>query len=467
MPLPREPRTVPPPSDHASQSPPPRTCVPAGTARGVADQLCAYIDASPSPFHAVAEAARLLSEAGFVRMRATHHWPRDTKEVGRFLVRGGALMAWGSRSGCDPATPFRVVGAHSDSPNLRIKPSPCISRAGWDLLGVEVYGEPLLNSWLDRDLGLSGRVAVRAGDDPSGVDYRLIRVDEPALRVAQLAVHLDRGVNDEGLRLNRQTHLTALWGTGTTAADAPDFRAYLGDLTGHCPADVLGWDVMTHDLTPARRLGRVGDLVAAPRLDNLCSAFAGIRAVIDAVARPDGGQASVPVVVLFDHEEIGSVTERGGFSQLLPSVLERIVLGRGGGREDLLRALAGTMVASADMAHGVHPNYPERSEPDHPVHVNGGPVVKINARGRYATDAAGLAVFQLACEQAGVPMQHYLARGDMPCGSTIGPITAALTGAVTVDVGAPMLSMHSARELCGADDPAAYLAALTAFLTPV
>jgi len=437
--------------------------------------LCAFVDASPSPFHACAQAARMLTAAGFSQLTETDPFPA---ERGRYyLVRGGALIAWSSEAagGGSPANPFRVVGAHTDSPNLRIKPQPDLARAGWQLLGVEIYGGPLLNSWLDRDLGLSGRVAIRSS---TGVQTRLVTINEPVLRVAQLAIHLDRGAN-EGLALNPQQHLTQLWGFST---EPGDFRGYLAAAVGVEPADVLSWDVMTHDLQPSRRIGRDLDLIAAPRLDNLATSYAGVRALIAAAGAVDSGHQSsaqaslssppsqqsptIPVLVLFDHEEVGSQSERGAMSTLLPSVLERIVTSAGGGREDFHRAIAGTIVASGDMAHATHPNYPEKHEPQHPIAINGGPVLKTNVKLRYATDSAGAAAFILACEQAGVPVQHFVSRNDLPCGSTVGPMTAALLGATTVDFGAPMLSMHSAREMAGAKDPAMYAAALTAFLTP-
>ena len=293
--------------------------------------------------------------------------------------------------------------------------------------------------------------------------------------MAQLAVHLDRGAN-EALALNPQEHLRPLWGIGT---EPGDFRGYLAGALDVDAADVLAWDVMTHDLQPSRRIGRDLDLIAAPRLDNLATSYAGVRALIGAAEAMAGngrtGAAhrpmassgpSVPVLVLFDHEEVGSQSERGAMSTLLPSVLERVVTSAGGGREDFHRALAGTVVASGDMAHATHPNYPEKHEPQHQIAINGGPVLKTNVKLRYATDSVGAAAFITACDQAGVPVQNFVARNDMPCGSTVGPMTAALVGATTVDFGAPMLSMHSARELCGARDPAMYAAALTAFLYP-
>ena len=425
-----------------------------------AQGLIDFVDASPSSFHACAEAAARLTEAGFTEVVESEPFP--TAPGAHFLIRGGSLIAWDTRgayaAGLGPAAGFRVVGAHTDSPNLRIKPNPDHLKAGWQSLGVEVYGGPLLNSWLDRDLGLAGRVAVR-GEGRATVETRLFHDTTPLLRVAQLAIHLDREQN-EGLTLNRQQHLEPLWGLG----DIPgDFRRYLSEQVRVPAADLLGWDVMTHPVEPSRRLGRRSELIAAPRLDNLGTSYAGVRALVEA-ARTE--PRLVPVLVLFDHEEVGSQSERGAMSTLLPSVLERLVLAGGGSREDYWRALASTVIASGDMAHATHPNYADRHEPLHHIAVNGGPVLKINSNLRYATDSLGEAAFRLACEQAAVPMQSFVVRTDLPCGSTVGPITSALTGATTVDFGAPVLSMHSARELGGAEDPAMYVAALAAFLAP-
>ncbi|WP_109471245.1 M18 family aminopeptidase [Ornithinimicrobium cavernae] len=425
----------------------------------VATRLADYLDASPSPFHAVESSAALLEASGFTRVVETDPTPT---EPGRYLtIRGGSLIAWSTEADQGPATPFRVVGAHTDSPNLRIKPRPDLVRAGWQQLAVEIYGGPLLNTWLDRDLGLSGRVAVRGA---GGVEGRLLLIDEPLLRVSQLAPHLDRTVHTEGLKLNPQQHLVPHWGQGETAGD---FVGFVADHLGVSPGDVLGWDLMTHDLTPARRIGRDRDLLASARLDNLATSFAATIALATSAEEGQAGtSATVPVIALFDHEEVGSTTERGAQSTFLPSVLERIVLSRGGSREDYLRALAGTVIASGDMAHATNPNYADRHEAGHHVQMNGGPVLKINAQARYATDGLGAAAFRLACEQAGVPVQSFVTRTDLPCGSTVGPMTSALTGATTVDFGAPTLSMHSTREACGVADQTMYAGALAAFLFP-
>ncbi|MET9020140.1 M18 family aminopeptidase [Actinopolymorpha sp. NPDC004070] len=436
----------------------PSTDSPSAPARfAEAAGLCEFIDAAPSPFHACAEAAARLEAAGFTAVDEAARWPR---EPGRYYtVRGGSLVAWSTEQATVPHTPFRVVGAHTDSPNLRIKPHPDSTRAGWQVLAAEPYGGPLLNSWLDRDLGLSGRVSVRTSD---GTGERLLLVDRPILRVPQLAIHLDREIRETGVKLNPQQHVFPVWGVGTSPGD---FTEFVAEELKVEPGDVLAWELMTHDLAPSSRIGRDGDLVSAPRLDNLGTTYAGVRALLKAVESP-GADPLVPVLVLFDHEEVGSVSERGAASTLLPAVLERIVLAGGGDREDLLRALAGSICASGDMAHATHPNYPERHEPHHQIAVNGGPVLKVNVNLRYATDARGTGAFVSACEQAGVPLQRFVSRADMPCGSTVGPITAAGVGLTTVDVGAPQLAMHSARELCGAADPGMYVDALAAFLAP-
>ncbi|WP_374929408.1 M18 family aminopeptidase [Kytococcus sedentarius] len=429
----------------------------------VASGLISYLDDSPTPFHAVAAAAELLEAQGFTEVDETGALP---VEPGRYyLVRGGSLVAW-STEGLDAdaatSTGFRVVGAHTDSPNLRIKPRPDVSSAGYAQLAVEPYGGLIANSWLDRDLGLAGRVTLRDPQGVNGVRTELLDVDEPLLRVSRLAIHLDRDVR-EGESLNAQRQLVPHW---SVSPNAPAFTTWLAGRLGVDSTDVLGWDMMTYDLTGAARIGLDGGLIASARLDNLATSYAAVRALIDAVGDPQGALDAIPVIALFDHEEIGSMSERGAFSQLLPAVLERIVLARGGDRQDHLRALASTVIASGDMAHATHPNYADRHEPGHHIALNGGPVLKINTNLRYATDGVGTAAFRLACQQAGVPMQEFVVRSDLPCGSTVGPMTAALTGATTVDFGAPTLSMHSVREVCGAADQAMYVACLASFLDP-
>ena len=307
------------------------------------------------------------------------------------------------------------------------------------MVSLEPYGGAWLNSWLDRDLGISGRLSLRSS---GGVEDVLVRIDDPILRVPQLAIHLSD--DRKGVTLDPQRHVNAVWGAGDRPRSFVDFVA---KSTGVDPADVLAADLMTHDLTGSTLVGADRDLVSAPRLDNQGTCYAGLAAFL--AADPNG---YVPVLALFDHEEVGSTSDHGAQSELLVTVLERITLSSGGSREDFLRRTSGSMVASGDMAHATHPNYPERHEPSHLIEVNGGPVLKVQPNLRYATDGRTAAAFALACAQAGVPLQRYEHRADLPCGSTIGPMTAARTGIPTVDVGAAQLAMHSARELMGAAD---------------
>jgi aspartyl aminopeptidase len=411
--------------------------------------LCDFIDASPSPFHVCVTVAERLRAAAYIELAETDAWPTGPGKF--FTVRAGSLVAWNAIG--DPTAPFRIVGAHTDSPNLRVKQHPDRFVSGWQVVALQPYGGAWLNSWLDRDLGVSGRLSVRAGDT---IEHRLVRIDTPILRVPQLAIHLadDR----KSVTLDPQRHVNAVWGVGNGTRS---FLGYVAERAGVDADEVLGADLMTHDLTPSRLAGVNGELISAPRLDNQGTCYAGLEAFLAAEPRD-----YLPVLALFDHEEVGSTSDHGAQSDLLSTVLERIVLTGGGGREDFLRRLTGSMVASGDMAHATHPNYPDRHEPGHLIEVNAGPVLKVQPNLRYATDGRTAAAFALACRQAGVPLQRYEHRADLPCGSTIGPMTSARTGIPTVDVGAAQLAMHSARELMGADDVAAYSAALRAFLSP-
>lgn len=425
--------------------------------RSHADDLLTFIRSSPSPYHAVASAAQRLEKAGFRELRGTDDWTGTTG--GSFVVHGGALIAWYAPESLPAHTPFRIIGTHTDSPNLRIKPTPDTGSAGWRQVAVEIYGGVPLNTWLDRDLGISGRLALRA---PGGrTDSRLVQIDEPLLRVPQLAIHLDRTVND-GLALDRQRHIAPIWSLG--AADEGALLRRVAAAADADPDEVLGWDLMLHDVQPPGYLGAEREFVVSSRLDNLVSVHAGVTALA-AVATAADAPAYIPVLAAFDHEEVGSGSDTGAQSPLLERVLSRSVTARGGSSEDWSRALAGAYCVSADMAHAVHPNYAERHDPGHQPLPNGGPTVKVNVNQRYATDSAGIALFAAACERAGAPWQPFVSNNAMPCGTSIGPLTAARLGVPTVDVGVPGLSMHSARELCGAEDPGHLAAILTAFAT--
>ena len=410
--------------------------------QGLAD----FITASPTPYHAVARGAARLRAAGFTEQTESAAWERGSG--GRFLIRDGTLLAWSVPAGAGPGTPIRVFAAHTDSPTLKVKPRPDVGRAGWRQVAVEVYGGALYNSWLDRDLGLAGRLARFDGSTV------LVNIDRPLLRVPQLAVHLDRTVN-QGLTLDAQQHLLPIWGLGDPSEG--EFLSFVAASAGVDPADVAAHDLVVHDLTPPSTLGRNGELFAAPRLDNLVSVHAGLSALIAAAETSE----MIAVFVGFDHEEIGSDTATGASGPLLENLLTWLA----GGYDVRGQAFARSRCLSVDVTHAAHPNYLERHDPTHQALPNGGPTLKVNANQRYATDAPGAAAWYRACRSAGIPSQVFVGKNTVPCGSTVGPLIATRLGIRTVDIGIPVLSMHSARELCGVDDPGHLVAAATAFLT--
>jgi aspartyl aminopeptidase len=407
-----------------------------------------YLDRSPSPWHAVASAATRLEAAGLARVDEGQRWD-EVPEAG-FVERGGALVAW-RRPGGLPAG-FRLVGAHTDSPVLRVKPRPDVSAiGGWRQIAVEVYGGILNNTWLDRDLGIAGRVVSSDGS------VSLVDVDGPVARVPQLAVHLDREVNDRGLLLDRQAHLVPVWGVGPS--DVGEFSAWLAERAG---TDVPAWwELCLYDVQPSAVLGADRSLLASGRIDNLVSCWAAVSALADATS----GSDDALVIALFDHEEVGSSSTTGAGGPLLESVLDRLVAVAGGDLDDRRRLAAVSSCVSADGAHAAHPNYPERHDAGHAPTINAGPVIKVNANQRYATSPETARLFQRACEAAGCEAQVFVSRNNLPCGSTIGPISATRLGIATVDVGVPQLSMHSARELCGTRDPVSLRDALAAYFT--
>jgi aspartyl aminopeptidase len=404
------------------------------------NDLAAFLTACPTPYHAVAQAVAGLRAAGFSEQVETQPWSREPG--GRFLVRDGTLLAWWQRAS---GQPLRIFAAHTDSPTLKVKPRPDAGTAGWRQVAVEVYGGALWNSWLDRDLGLAGRLARYDGSTA------LVDIRRPLLRVPQLAIHLDRSVN-QGLTLDPQQHLLPVWGLG----DRGGFLEFVAAEAGVDPGDVAAHDLVVHDLTPPAPLGRDRELFAAPRLDNLVSVHAGLSALL--AARDSD---TTPVLVAFDHEEVGSASATGAAGPLLETVLTRLA----GGFDARAEVFAASRALSVDVTHAAHPNYLGHHDPGHRAVPNGGPALKVNANQRYATDAPGAAAWGRACRDAGVPSQVFVSRNTVPCGSTVGPIIATRLGIRTVDVGIPVLSMHSARELCGVDDPAFLVAAGRAFLS--
>lgn len=413
------------------------------------ESLSDFIQASPSSFHAVAEAARQLGAAGFVELSEADAW--DAGAGSYFVLRDGAIVAWHQPAAADATTPYRIVGSHTDSPGFKLKPQPTTATLGWLQAGVEVYGGPLFNSWLDRELEFAGRLAFRDGT------IALVRTG-PLLRFPQLAIHLDRGVNTDGLKLDPQRHLNPVIGLGDVVHN--DLVGHLAKLAGQTGAEVAGYDISVADTQPPAVFGLDGAFFAAGRLDNLSSVHATLTAFL---ALPDSLD-SISVFAAFDHEEVGSDTRSGASGPLLADILSRISGGLDASEGQRLRVFARSWCLSADAGHAVHPNYPERHDPVNRPVAGGGPILKINANQRYATDAVGAAEWARSCETAGVGYQEFVSNNAVPCGSTIGPLTATRLGIRTFDVGIPLLSMHSARELAGASDPENLSRAISSFL---
>lgn len=412
--------------------------------------LLRYIDASPTPFHAVAETVARMQAAGFRPLEEGEPW--ETQPGDRVYVTrgGGSLAAFRIGHSSVAEAGFRLVGAHTDSPNLRVKPNPDLRAHGVRQLGVEPYGGVLLHTWLDRDLSLAGRVVLESGES------RLIDFRRPILRIPSLAIHLNRRVNDQGLVVNAQKHMAPI--LALNDAEAEGFATVLAKECNARPEQILGWDLMTYATEAPTLSGLHGEFIQAGRIDNLASCHAGLSALL--AKRPDTPWTQG--LVLYDHEEVGSRSAQGAASDFLRSCLQRLA-------EDAPtayhRAVARSFLISADMAHAIHPNYADRHEPEHQPTLGGGPVIKINVNQSYATDGESWARFEAWARRADVVTQRFVVRSDMGCGSTIGPITAAELGIRTVDVGNPMLSMHSAREMGASSDVAKMIGVLDAFFS--
>jgi aspartyl aminopeptidase len=429
---------------------------PSPRARTAALDLGAFVTASPSSFHAAREAARRLAAAGFTELVETAPWTAEDVAGDRYVLRDGSLIAWSAPSGADAATPFRIVGSHTDSPALKVKPDPRFGAEGLSQVGVEIYGGPLLNSWLDRELRLAGRLAL--------ADGTTVLVDTPGLlRIPQLAVHLDRGVNKDGLTLDPQRHMQPI--IGFAGLDVLEILAHHASVRR---ADIVGMDVVTVDAQAPALFGADEEFLASGRLDNLSSVHAEVEALASVAGeeRSAGADGPAPIALLVanDHEEVGSATRSGAAGPFLEDVLVRVHAALGGDDASRRQVLASSLVLSADAGHAAHPNYPERHDPVTRPRLGEGPMLKINAQQRYATDAVGIAAFVAACDRAGVPHQHFVSHNAMPCGSTIGPITATRLGMTTIDVGITLLSMHSAREMCATADPLLLQQACASFL---
>jgi len=426
------------------------------------ESLLDYIDASPTPFHAVRELEKSLTDKGFSKLDEQGAW--EVQPEGRYFVSRNQTSLVAFTAGTAPldAAGFKIIGAHTDSPNLRLKPNPLYRKNGYLQLGVEVYGGALLTTWTDRDLSLAGRVVLRSG---KGIRTQLVDFARPLCRIPQLAIHLNREVNEKGLVLNRQNHLPPILsmdGAGPLKSDT-DLKKLVAKEIKCRVGDILGLELHLHDTQKSTLAGPEGEFIFAPRLDNLASCHAGLCALADNAGIKDPLSR---VLAFYDNEEVGSESAEGGASPFLKDVLERLLQKSAEPREALMRALARSLFVSADMAHAVHPNYSEKHDARHLPVLNGGPVIKSHAGKRYATDGISSAHFELLCEQAKVPVQRFAIRSDMFCGSTIGPITATNLGIRTVDIGSPMLSMHSIREMAGSKDHARLIRVFKKFFQP-
>lgn len=418
------------------------------SARQQVQQLLDFIDVSPSPAHAVSSVETQLAAFQFIKLDEKTPWA--LQPGGRYYVirDDSSIIIFVQGQKPLAETGFKIIGAHTDSPGLRIKPNGPGYSDGFLRLGVEVYGGPILATFTDRDLSLAGRVGYKDGQ--GGIASLLVKFDRPLLRLPNLAIHMNRGVNDDGLKLQKQNELPLILAR-ITEEQLPKayFTALLEQQTGIEKERILSWELAVYDTQKGAFWGAENEFYANSQLDNLASCHASLQALLDdSVLQSD----STLVCAFFDHEEIGSESKKGADGSFLPDVLQRIAFSTGAKNEDYARALAKSFLISADMAHAFQPNFPNAYDADHKVIVNKGPVIKVNASHRYSSENISEAQFANWCEQEDAPYQKYSHRCDLPCGSTIGPITSAKLGIRSVDVGNPMWAMHSIRESAGVFD---------------
>lgn len=411
----------------------------------IAQGLCKFISQSPTPFHATKTALTMFLNAGFIELSENDDWCIEDNTSYVVTRNNSSIIAF--RTGANLNDGLQMIGAHTDSPCLRIKPNPEIRKHGYLQLGVEVYGGALFHPWLDRDLSIAGRVS---GVNHAGeVISELIDFEYPVATIPNLAIHLDREANSKRT-INPQLHLPLILGNEDIS-----FNDLLLKLCKQDLIRILDFELSVYDTQAPAIVGLNGEFVCAARLDNLLSTYIGARAIIDS----ESPQASL--FVSTDHEEVGSASACGAQGPFLRNVLERII---SEGGEALTQVIGRSSMLSCDNAHGVHPNYADKHDQNHGPILNQGPVIKINQNQRYATTSVSSAKFQKRCEDAGVPIQKFVTRSDVGCGSTIGPITATELGIETLDLGAPQWAMHSIRETAGTLDCDYLYRAASAFI---
>ncbi|KAI8543940.1 hypothetical protein RHMOL_Rhmol08G0256600 [Rhododendron molle] len=450
----------------------------------VAADLVEFLNASPTAFHAVDEAKKRLRSAGYEQVSEREDWSLEAGKKYFFTRNHSTIVAFAIGKKYVAGNGFHIIGAHTDSPCLKLKPVSKVSKGGYLEVGVQTYGGGLWHTWFDRDLTIAGRMIIREGKDSSvSYSHRLVRIGEPIMRVPTLAIHLDRGA--DGFMVNTQSHLLPVLATSKaelnkvvsengpvesgssvdgqnaneiSTADNQKHHSLLLQLlaaeVGCKPDDICDFELQACDTQPSIIAGAAKEFIFSGRLDNLCMSFCSLQALIDATSSESSleDETGVRMVALFDHEEVGSNSAQGAGSPAMLDALSRITSFFCSDVKVLEKAIQKSFLVSADMAHALHPNYMDKHEDNHRPKLHGGLVIKHNANQRYATNSITSFIFREIAIRHNLPVQDFVIRNDMPCGSTIGPILASGTGIRTVDVGAPQLSMHSIREMCAVDD---------------
>jgi len=411
-------------------------------------QLLDFIDASPSPWHAVATLEQQLLTQHFQRLYETDCWTLQPNQRYYVIRDDSSIIAWIMASTPLAEHGFNIVGAHTDSPGLRVKPQAINSLEGFLRVNVEVYGGPILATFADRDLSLAGRLTYK--NDHGLIATTLLRFNDALVRLPNLAIHMNRGVNEDGLKFQKHAELPLILSTVVEQQLPADyFTALLREQSGIATAQILGWDLAVYDTQKGTFWGANHEFYANSQLDNLASCHAAMTALL---ANESATAPATQLCAFFDHEEIGSESHKGAGGSFLPDILQRIAFATQTNAEDFARAMAKSFLISADMAHAYQPSFPLAYDADHKAIVNNGPVIKVNANQRYSTEGPTEALFIEWCQEVGVPYQRYSHRCDLPCGSTIGPITSAKLGVRSLDIGNPMWAMHSLRESAGVLD---------------
>ena len=423
-------------------------------------ELVDFLYDSPSACHGVKATQKILDENGFIEIKETDKW--DLQPKGKYYVikNDSALIAFEIGTGDIEETGLRLIGAHTDVPGFRIKPNPqMISEGKYVKLNTEVYGGPILHTWFDRPLSIAGKVSLK-GASPLKPETRLVNINKPLLIIPSLAIHMNREVN-EGFKINRQVDTLPLLGLINDKLEKEDYLMnILAEELQVNKEDILNFELGLYEYEKGMLIGMNEELISSGRFDDLWMVYAGIKALVDSREN-----AATKVMICIDNEEIGSLTAEGANSTLLNNILERIALGLGKDREGYYRALANSIMISADLAHAVHPNLGDKHDPTNRPVLEGGPVLKIAASGSYSTDSFNGAVFAGICESAGVPFQKFVNRSDVRGGTTIGPVTAANLTIPVIDMGAPVLGMHSIRELASVKDNYYTVKAFTEFFS--